>query len=37
VARAGSDNKAQVNQKIDIVFKMENAKFFDAETQSVIS
>jgi multiple sugar transport system ATP-binding protein len=37
VARAGSDNKAQVNQKIDIVFKMENAKFFDAETQNVIT
>jgi len=36
VARVNADNKAVVNQNIDIVFHMENAKFFDAETDAVI-
>ena len=37
VARVNSDNEAQVNQEIDVVFKLENAKFFDPETNKVIS
>lgn len=37
VARVLSDNKAFVNQKIDVVFRMENAKFFDAETLATIA
>ena len=36
VARVLPDNKAFVNQKIDIVFQMEKAKFFDAETDATI-
>jgi multiple sugar transport system ATP-binding protein len=36
VARVNADNEAYVNQKIDIVFHMENVKFFDAETDAVI-
>jgi multiple sugar transport system ATP-binding protein len=37
VARVAADNKAYVSQKIDVVFKMENVKFFDVETNSVIA
>jgi multiple sugar transport system ATP-binding protein len=37
VVRVLSDNKAFVNQKIDVVLKLENAKFFDAETESTIN
>ncbi len=36
VARVSADNHAFVSQKIDIVFHLENAKFFDAETNVVI-
>jgi multiple sugar transport system ATP-binding protein len=36
VARVNADNQATVNQRIDIVFHMENVKFFDAETDAVI-
>ncbi len=36
VARVNADNRAYVNQNIDMVFNMENAKFFDAETEAVI-
>lgn len=36
VARVEPDNAAQVNQTIDVVLKMENAKFFDADTDAVI-
>lgn len=37
VARVNPDNEAQVNQKIDIVLNLEKAKFFDSETENVIS
>ncbi len=36
VARVRPDNNASVKQHIDVVFKMENAKFFDIETDAVI-
>jgi multiple sugar transport system ATP-binding protein len=36
VARVNADNRAYVSQNIDMVFNMENAKFFDAETEAVI-
>ncbi len=36
VIRVLPDNKAYVNQRIDVVLKLENAKFFDAETETVI-
>lgn len=36
VARVGADNKAAVKQNIDVVFKLENAKFFDIDTEMVI-
>lgn len=36
VAKVAADNKAFVSQQIDVVFKMENVKFFDAETNAVI-
>jgi multiple sugar transport system ATP-binding protein len=36
VVRVQADNNAYVNQKIDVVLKLENAKFFDAETDTVI-
>lgn len=36
VARVNADNQAYVNQNIDVVFHLENAKFFDAETERVI-
>lgn len=37
VARVGADNRAHVKQVIDVVFKMENAKFFDAESETRIA
>ena len=37
VARVNADNDAKVSQKIDVVFKLENVKFFDLETDQVIS
>lgn len=37
VARVQADNEANVDQKIDVVFKMENVKFFDAETDVAIN
>jgi len=37
VARVNPDNKAYVNQNIDIVFHMEKAKFFDPDTENVIA
>ncbi len=37
VGRVNADNQAFVNQRIDIVVHMENVKFFDAETDVVIS
>lgn len=36
VARVQPDNQAHVNQKIDVVFQMEKAKFFDADTDATI-
>lgn len=36
VARVNPDNMAHVKQEIDVVFKLENAKFFDADTDVVI-
>jgi multiple sugar transport system ATP-binding protein len=36
VARVEPDNAAHVNQVIDVVFKLENVKFFDAETDATI-
>ena len=36
VIRVSADNQAYVSQNIDVVFHMENAKFFDKETDSVI-
>jgi multiple sugar transport system ATP-binding protein len=36
VVRVLPDNKAFVSQKIDVVFQMEKAKFFDAETEATI-
>jgi multiple sugar transport system ATP-binding protein len=37
VVRVSADNQAHINQTIDVVFHMENAKFFDAETDAVIT
>jgi multiple sugar transport system ATP-binding protein len=37
VVRVLPDNKAFVNQKIDVVLRIENAKFFDAETEATIN
>lgn len=37
VVRVNADNQAQVSQQIDVVFQMEKAKFFDAETEQVIT
>lgn len=37
VARVSRENQARVSQRIDIVFKMENVKFFDQETEKVIN
>ena len=36
VARVLPDNQAFVSQKIDVVFQMEKAKFFDVETDATI-
>ncbi|MFN0117096.1 MAG: ABC transporter ATP-binding protein [Elusimicrobiota bacterium] len=36
VARVSPDNQAYVNQNIDVVLHLENAQFFDAETEAVI-
>jgi hypothetical protein len=32
----GPDNDAHVDQRIDVVLKMEKAQFFDKETEKVI-
>jgi len=37
VARVGPDNRAKVGQKIDVVFRLEKAKFFNAESEEVIT
>ncbi len=37
VVRVGADNNAHIKQVIDVVFRMENAKFFNAETDAVIA
>jgi len=37
VARVDADNKAYVSQNIDVVFKLENAKFFDSVTDALIA
>ncbi len=36
VVRVSPDNQAYVNQVIDVVFHLENAKFFDKQTDSII-
>jgi multiple sugar transport system ATP-binding protein len=36
VARVSPDNQAYVSQTIDVVFHLENARFFDKETDSII-
>jgi multiple sugar transport system ATP-binding protein len=36
VARVNADNQAHVKQNIDVVVKLENAKFFDSETDAII-
>ncbi|MCG3204730.1 MAG: sn-glycerol-3-phosphate import ATP-binding protein UgpC [Elusimicrobia bacterium] len=36
VVRVSPDNQAHVNQNIDLVFHLENAKFFNKETDAVI-
>ena len=36
VVRVSADNQAYVNQNIDVVFHLENAKFFDKDTEAVI-
>jgi multiple sugar transport system ATP-binding protein len=36
VVRVSADNQAYVNQNIDVVFHLENAQFFDKETETVI-
>jgi ABC-type sugar transport system ATPase subunit len=36
VSRVNADNTATVSQRIDVVFHLENVKFFDSETDVVI-
>lgn len=37
VARVSPDNEARVSQRIDVVLHLENVKFFDMETEAVIT
>jgi multiple sugar transport system ATP-binding protein len=36
VVRVSADNQAYVNQNIDVVFHLENAQFFNKDTEAVI-